>query len=320
MVLQISRHFFETVFCQGLLMSFFRNSLDRLKSAGLCLLLCTLFLQTSLLVAADPKPADESPQADSDVKPLRAEKPEQAALEPPPRPRPETRAERRERLRYQVTNGLGSMTNLIGIPQIQRELNLSAAQQKEIADQTRRINLYVRSQSLDIADLPRGRQTAAMRKVRLQTRPVVEKRQKEMLKVLTDEQRMRLLGISLQMRGPKSLIDEEVIESLELTEEQVESILVILEEYDAKLQKLVTNSPTDSEAPLVVIQPASSRKSMKEKVEEQILAALTESQREKFKQLQGKPYEVQITGRLPTPIEPSENDDTKTLKELERDD
>lgn len=298
-------------------MALIRSSHDRLKTAGAYFLLLALSLPAGGLVAADSKPAEEPARDESDIVPLRAEKPETNALTP--KTRQETRAERRERLRYQARNGLGSMPNLIGIPQIQRELNLSEAQQKEIADQTRRLNIYVRSQSLDVIRMPKDRQAAEMRKIRLQTRPGVEKRQKEILQVLTDEQRLRLLGISLQMRGPKSLLDEELIKLLELTDEQVESILVILEEHDAKLQKLATKSPTVPEVPLVRIQSVNPRRSLNEEVEKQILEVLTESQREKFNDLQGESYDVQTTGRLPTLIEPAEKDEKKTLKELERD-
>lgn len=268
------------------------------------------------LFADDQKPAGESVRIESDWKPLRAEKPETDESVPIPKRPEETPEQRRERLRNQARNDLGSAANLIGIPRIQNELGLSKTQQKEISDQTRTIHLYVRSRFKDVRDLPRDQQAAELRKLQSQTRSYVRNKQQELLKILTEDQRRRLLGISLQIRGPKCLIDEEVIELLGLTEEQVEKILVILEEHDAKLRELATISPTVSAAPLVVIQSVDSRKDMDEKVEEQILEVLTDSQREKFKELQGKPYLALSTGGLPTLIEPSEKKETKTLQEL----
>ena len=103
---------------------------------------------------------------------------------------------------------------------------------------------------------------------------------------------------------------------LELTDEQVESIVTILEEHDAKLQKLASKSSAPSETPLVVIRPKDSRKSMMADVEKKILDVLTESQREEFEQLLGRSFVLPADGPLPTLIEPSEKDETKTLKEL----
>lgn len=300
-------------------MTLFCYSLERMTYAGMCLLLCGLLLQPGRLVADDPKPDVKSVEDDSDAQPLQAEKPEPDASEPVRLPKPETPEQRRERIRYHAVNGMGSMSNLIGIPQIQRELNLSEAQQFKIDDQIRKLHIYVRYQFLEVQKMPKHEQASAMRELHLQTRPVVEQRQQDMLNVLTDEQRRRLLGISLQMRGPKALLDEEVVKLLELTDEQAESILTILEEHDAKLHKLATKSPASSQTPLVVIRPKNSRKSLLDDVEKQILDVLTASQRAKFKELQGKPYLIPPDGR-PTLIEPpeekSEDEEKKTLKEL----
>lgn len=291
-----------------------RDTFDRLKLVGLVFLLHGLLLQASGLVADDQQPKVASGQTESDPKPLRAEKPDSAESESTSKTPAEIREERRRRMRNQVRVGMGSEMNLLGVPQIQRELDLSEAQLKAIGDQVKKMRLYVQLKSKDVRDLPRDQQMAEMRKLQFESQAFIQQKHQQIKQVLTEQQRLRLLGLSLQMRGVKSLIDEEVIELLELNEDQVEGIFEILEAYHAELQKRRVQSSENSEQPLVSIL---ARKPDKAAIEEQILEVLTEKQREKFKELQGEPYGFlsKSNGFQPTLIEPSDDDEKKSSGE-----
>lgn len=294
----------------------FRLLRNSAKLIVACSLLGGWSVQSAGICAQDKPPVEETPPATTDPDSESAEKPESDEPETPPEPRKETREERRERLRYMARNGLGSTINLIALPQIQRELKITEAQQKSIGDQIKKMRLHVQFKSREVRDLPRDQQAAEMQKIQQESQAFIQQKQKELKAVLTEEQRLRLLGISLQMRGPRSLIDDEVIELLELSDEQVEKILVILEKFDTALQMYVSQPPETSDTPLVS-RPRTPRLQLREAAEKDILEVLTETQRQKFQELKGEPFLSQPGdgGKIPTLIEPAGEDEKKTVEE-----
>lgn len=223
-------------------------------------------------------------------------------------PKEETPEERRKRLRDRAQNSMGSVTNLIAIPQIQKELELTEQQRKQIADQVKSMQLYLRMQFRDVQKLPRSEQAQRIRELKMQTTGPMTERKQEILALLTEEQRMRLTGISMQYRGVNCLLDDKIADLLNLTEEQREELIVIAEQADqtmtAERLKLYESKPEDRRK----IRQAfnQKQKSLRKSAEEKMLAVLTNEQRQKFEELQGKEFRAK-TPKRPTPLRPVED-------------
>ncbi|MBD3673092.1 MAG: hypothetical protein HUJ26_06155 [Planctomycetaceae bacterium] len=273
-------------------------------------LLCWMIAPAAGLVQPssqeDPKtestePA-EKPSADSDKQPK-----DKQTSKSRHQPKEETPEERRKRIRDRAQNSMGAVTNLIAIPQIQQELDLSDEQRGEISDQIKSMQLYLRMQFKEVRDLPRSEQAAQIRKLKTQTAAPVQKRQQQILEILTDEQRMRLTGISMQYRGVECLLDDKIADLLKLTEEQREELITIAEKLDmdlsAERRKLLEVKPEDRRTQ----RKASGQRQQKLRAtaEEEMLAVLTPEQLEKFEELQGKKFRVR-SPKAPTPIRPVE--------------
>lgn len=229
-----------------------------------------------------------------------------------PQPEKETREERRERLRDRAQNSMGSVTNLISIPQIQRELDLTDDQRKVISDQVKSMQIWLRMQFREVQKLPRSEQAARIRQLKMQTASPMKAKQREILDILTEEQQMRLTGISMQYRGVECLLDDKIADLLELTEEQREELLNIAEEVDLALAEsrtqLTKSKPEDRRQNRLAF--AEKQKKLRRAREEKMLAVLTDEQRKKFEELQGKKFRAR-TPKVPTPIRPPEEPDKK---------
>jgi len=236
-----------------------------------------------------------------------------------PKARQESPEDRQQRIRERAQNSMGSVTNLIGIPQIQKELDLSDAQRKQIADEVRSMQIYLRQQFVEVRKLPRSEQPAKIRELKMQTAPMVNERQAKILDVLTPAQRSRLTGISMQYRGVEALLDDQIADLLELTKEQREEILKIAEELDltlaAERQKMMSQEFEDRQKGRKGF--IQSMKNLRSKAEDDMLNVLTEEQQTKFEELQGEKFRVRRP-KGPTLIQPPKTDSTPVpLKKLD---
>jgi len=119
-----------------------------------CVVLFSLTISNSILVqfiSAQPA-TSESPQIKEEEK--NADQKPDDQVKKKSKESEESPAERRERIRERAQNSMGSVTNLIGIPQIQKELDLSDAQRKQIADEVRSMQIYLRQQLWRCANCP----------------------------------------------------------------------------------------------------------------------------------------------------------------------
>ncbi|HSG70523.1 MAG TPA: hypothetical protein VLA12_08920, partial [Planctomycetaceae bacterium] len=145
-----------------------------------------------------------------------AEKSEQSSETEPEIPE-ETAQERRERLRQNVVQGMGNPASLLTIPRILRELKLSDVQIKNVQTEQKMMRIRLQNMYRGIRDLPRDQQSLRMTELKPEADQFKDQGRKKILDVLTDEQRERLWGLSMQMRGPIALLDPEVAKLLELS-------------------------------------------------------------------------------------------------------
>jgi len=284
-----------------------------------CVVLFSLTISNSILVqfiSAQPA-TSESPQIKEEEK--NADQKPDDQVKKKSKESEESPAERRERIRERAQNSMGSVTNLIGIPQIQKELDLSDAQRKQIADEVRSMQIYLRQQFVEVRKLPRSEQPAKIRELKMQTAPMVNERQAKILDVLTPAQRSRLTGISMQYRGVEALLDDQIADLLELTKEQREEILKIAEELDltlaAERQKMMSQEFEDRQKGRKGF--IQSMKNLRSKAEDDMLNVLTEEQQTKFEELQGEKFRVRRP-KGPTLIQPPKTDSTPVpLKKLD---
>ncbi|MDB4679519.1 hypothetical protein OAE80_00890 [Planctomycetaceae bacterium] len=297
-------------------------SLSTFRPSFMACLVCLLFLALSHAVSVQnlygqPVVTEESEKA----KEKETDDPavDQKDKKPKSEFRKESPEERRRRIRERAQNSMGSVTNLVGIPQIQKELDLSDDQRKQIADQVKSMQLYLRQQFTDVRKLPRAEQSAKIRELKVATSPFVNEQQAKILEVLTPSQRNRLTGISMQYRGVESLLDDQIADLLGLTKEQREEILMITEDLDITLaterQKMVSQQFEERQKGRNEFLKKMQR--LRKQAEEKMLAVLTEEQRERFELLQGEKFRVRRP-KGPTLIQSPETDSAPVpLKKLD---
>jgi hypothetical protein len=219
----------------------------------------------------------------------------------------ESRDERRARLRLNAIQGMGSPTNLLTIPRVFRELQLSERQIKNVQEHQKMMLVRLQLMYRGVRDLPRSEQARKMRELQPEADRFKSQGQVKLLEFLTEEQRDRLWGMSLQVRGPIALLDPEVAALLELTEEQIEQIMEIAEEMDADLTRLAArfSVPDPSgNSPLPNRNGSRGALAIRAEAEQKMLEVLTPSQRRKYQELQGDKFDFRET-ELPAPADPS---------------
>jgi len=300
-------------------------SLTPFRSPFVACLICLLFLATSHVVSVQTlfgqSAVQEAPKKkDEEAKEKKTdESTKEEDEKSKPKVRKESPEERQRRIRERAQNNMGSVTNLIGIPQIQKELGLNDDQRKQIADEVKSMQIYLRQQFMEVRKLPRSEQPARIRELKVATSPFVSERQAIILEVLTPSQRNRLTGISMQYRGVESLLDDQIADLLELSKEQRAEILKIAEELDVTLaaerQAMMSQQFEERQKGRKGFLQKMQR--LRKEAEGEILAVLTEEQYKKFEQLQGEKFRVRRP-KGPTLIQsPKSDPNPQSLKKLD---
>jgi len=119
----------------------------------------------------------------------------------------------------------------------------------------------------------------------------------------------------MQYRGVDCLLDDKIADLLNLTEAQREELIAIAEQADQTMTadrlKLHESKPEDRRQKRQAFNQK--QKALRKSAEEKMLALLTDEQRQKFKELQGKEFRAK-TPKRPTPLRPVE-DSEKSEKE-----
>jgi hypothetical protein len=151
-------------------------------------------------------------------------------------------------------------------PDIKKELKLSKEQTKELARIEKELQKEMQTASGGTPDMAAG--MAVFGKI--------DEAGKNIVAVLDEPQQKRFFEIRVQMMGPPGIANAEIAPLLELTEEQRTKIKACRSEY---LRSVITAS-----------KGMSAMEKAKNAHDVELLALLSEAQKAKFTEMQGKPF------------------------------
>ncbi|HVW00797.1 MAG TPA: CotH kinase family protein [Planctomycetaceae bacterium] len=169
--------------------------------------------------------------------------------------------------------------NLLGMPEVQKELKLDEAQQKQIGEITAGMRDQMRTgfEGINFGELqslePEEREKR-FDEMRAKTEAVVKKSQARVDELLNETQRARLAELRLQREGLRSLLRPEIAKKLKLEDEQTK-----------KLQDILSGGPPPFAPP-----------QERQKQDADALAVLGERQQAEWKSMQGEPFKFPAFG------------------------
>jgi Spy/CpxP family protein refolding chaperone len=166
---------------------------------------------------------------------------------------------------------------------VQKELKLTAEQKKQIDTTQQKIRDELQNEFKILATFE-GRERDR-KKMELAKR-ITKKSTTSMEEILTPAQMKRLKEISLQHAGVQGLKTPEIEDKLQLTEDQKEQIQKIMQGAIAELRDLFEHTEGAYEE--------SQKKSVdvRNRCYAKAMTVLTDTQKQKWKELQGAPFEV----------------------------
>ncbi len=174
---------------------------------------------------------------------------------------------------------------LLRLPNVQKELKLSADQKQKIEIKAQEVNDLIPESAPDsTAPVSEEEQRKLQAKQEdLQVRAVVT--------ILADSQLKQLQQLMLQLRGPALLLHKEIAAELELTEAQQKTIRDIVrksaEERSALLKSSTISEMTAEHRRKLKISAQAHRKI----TEVNILAVFNEAQKKQWKEILGDPFQ-----------------------------
>lgn len=175
--------------------------------------------------------------------------------------------------------GAGMAGMLLQRPDVQRELNLTEQQKTQI----RQMQESMRTAMQEMRNMPPQERRQKMEELRQKNDPT---------KVLNETQKKRLRELELQAMGPTAFLQPEVADELNLTQEQRSRLQGIVMQQMQQLREQFQGGAGQGQA-------VQNFQQMREQAEKQMLEVLTPAQREKWQQMQGKPF--QFEGGRPMP-------------------
>jgi len=170
--------------------------------------------------------------------------------------------------------GMGMASALLERPDVQRELNLTEQQKTQI----RQMQEAMRAAWQEMRDLPPQERRQKMEELRQKNDPT---------KVLNETQKKRLRELELQAMGPTAFLQPEVADELKLTQEQRSRLQGIVMQQMQQLREQFQSGGFGQG------QGAQTFQQLREQAEKQMLEVLTPAQREKWQQMQGKPFQFE---------------------------
>ena len=123
---------------------------------------------------------------------------------------------------------------------------------------------------------------------------LLSKTQSQMDDLLTQEQRTRITQIKLRVRGIKAVLNEEVVERLQLTDKQQETIKEIIAATSKEIAEL-TKQQADG-TPYATI--AKKMRAVREQEQRDVLKALSTVQKRRLTQLFGRSFDLSKLGHV----------------------
>ncbi len=104
--------------------------------------------------------------------------------------------------------------------------------------------------------------------------------------VLTDDQKKRLQEIKLQLRGNTAILDSDVQKELDITDDQKAQIENLKSQQTVQLRTHMQNGD------LARMKMSGILKSLRQQLSASLIKLLTPEQSEKFKEMNGKPFQI----------------------------
>lgn len=164
--------------------------------------------------------------------------------------------------------GIGGM--LLNRADVQRELNLTEQQKAKINE----MQQAQRAAMQELRNLPPQERRQRMQEIRQKNDPT---------SVLNEEQKKRLKELELQWLGPMALMNPEVAKEVGLTAEQQSKIQGLAREQMQQMRGQFQGGG----------QPGANLEQARQQLENRILEILTPAQRQKWQQMQGKPFQFE---------------------------
>jgi Spy/CpxP family protein refolding chaperone len=184
--------------------------------------------------------------------------------------------------------GFGRMmmnaATLIGIEQVQKELELADEQKAEIKKLTDEMQERTRAAFAGVRDLSEEERRAKFEEMAKEGEARLAEAKKKIDEVLLPEQRERLDQIVLQVQGTQALATEAVAAKLSLSDEQKKKIEEVQEAQGEKMREL-REAGRDGGG-------REAFDKLRTETQEKVNAILTAEQKEKLAQLKGKAFEL----------------------------
>jgi len=175
--------------------------------------------------------------------------------------------------------GMGGGFGLLMMPEVQKEINLTEQQKQQL----QQLMAEQREQMMPLMQQMRDATPEQRQKLMEQ---VMQKWDQALGKVLQPEQKARLRELQLQAEGASALARPDVAKELNLNDEQKRKISDILAQYRQKQRQLWQQGPgADREAMFQQMQQ------LRQQMDKELLAVLTEQQQQQWKKMQGKPFQ-----------------------------
>ncbi len=159
---------------------------------------------------------------------------------------------------------------LLNRADVQRELNLTEQQKAKINEMQQAQRLAMQ----ELRNLPPEERRQRMQEIRQKNDPT---------SVLNEGQKKRLKELELQWLGPMALMNPEVAKEVGLTAEQQSKIQGLVREQMQQMRGQFQGGG----------QPGANLEQARQQLENRILDLLTPAQRQKWQQMQGKPFQFE---------------------------
>lgn len=183
--------------------------------------------------------------------------------------------------------GGGGLASILGIEGVDKELDLTEDQQKEVKDFVAEIQEFAQKErqesigNIDFRNASAEERAEIGKKMEKVAAKVSKKEKEEIGEILLKPQLERLEELRIQRAGVAALADPEVTEKLALSKDQQAKIKAIQEKVQAEMREAFSGGNPDREK----------LTQLREESEKQVLAVLDESQQKKFEELKGKAFE-----------------------------
>jgi hypothetical protein len=183
------------------------------------------------------------------------------------------------------------LTSLVGIPEVQKELGLSDQQKKDVSELTAETQRQMRSSMAginfqELQDMSEEERQKVFADARKKAEDANKQAEQNLAKILNDKQLERLSQLRLQREGIAALSRPEVAKQLSLSEDQMAKIRDIQEQGRPGF-----GGPGGPGAPDQDPRDFMARiERQREKVQADVLAALTDEQRTKWAEMKGKEF------------------------------